>query len=106
MPYGFAPDLVTVQRGDTVRFIEDASVMHNVHFTSHPQGAKLGSATSGPYLTSLGQKYDVVIDARFPEGKYEFVCDPHAMLGMHGTLVVVKSAGATVAATSEQSSNK
>ncbi len=91
-PYGFAPSSLTAQKGDTVRFVEDAGVMHNVHFKSHPAGAKLGSATVGPYLTAKGQTYDVVIDARFTAGKYEFVCDPHEMLGMVGTLTVVSSA--------------
>lgn len=91
-PYGFEPSSVTAQNGDTVRFVEDAGVMHNVHFESHPAGAKLGAATVGPYLTTKGQTYDVVIDARFTAGKYEFVCDPHEMLGMRGTLTVVGNA--------------
>jgi plastocyanin len=41
MPDGFAPSNVTAQRGDTVRFVEDAGVIHNVHFKAHPRGAKL-----------------------------------------------------------------
>ena len=87
-PYGFEPANITAQNGDTLRFVEDAGVMHNVHFKSHPSGAKLGAAAVGPYLTAKGQTYDVAIDARFTNGKYEFVCDPHDMLGMHGTLTV------------------
>jgi plastocyanin len=88
MPFAFEPASVTAQHGDTVRFVEDAGVMHNVHFKTHPSGAKLGSITSGPYLTAKGQTYNVVIDARFTDGTYQFVCDPHDMLGMHGTLTV------------------
>lgn len=87
-PYGFEPANITAENGDTLRFVEDAGVMHNVRFKTHPSGAKLGAATVSPYLTTKGQTYDVLIDARFTQGKYEFVCDPHEMLGMHGTLTV------------------
>ena len=88
VPFGFEPAKVTVERGDTLRFIEDAGVMHNVHFKSHPDGAKLGSAVAGPYLTNKGQTYNLVIDGRFTDGKYEFVCDPHELIGMKGVLTV------------------
>jgi plastocyanin len=92
-PYAFEPAITVAQRGDTVRFIETAGVMHNVHFTKQASGAKLGNAATGPYLTTKGQTYDVVIDARFADGKYEFVCEPHEAIGMKGALVV-RSGGA------------
>ena len=88
MPYAFEPAITVAQRGDTVRFVETAGVMHDVHFTKQASGAKLGGAATGPYLTTKGQTYDLVIDARFTEGRYEFVCEPHEALGMKGTLVV------------------
>lgn len=88
MPYAFEPAITVAQRGDTLRFIEAAGVMHNVHFTNQAPGAKLGAAATGPYLTTKGQTYDLVIDARFTEGRYEFVCEPHEAIGMKGTLVV------------------
>ena len=88
MPYAFEPAITVAQLGDTVRFIEAAGVMHNVHFTKQASGAKLGGAATGPYLTTKGQTYDLVIDARFAEGRYEFVCEPHEAIGMKGTLVV------------------
>ncbi|MEO6778168.1 MAG: plastocyanin/azurin family copper-binding protein [Gemmatimonadaceae bacterium] len=88
MPYVFEPANITAERGDTLRFVDEANVPHDVHFESHPAGAKLGAATVSPYLTTTGQTYDVVIDARFTDGKYKFVCDPHEMLGMRGTLTI------------------
>jgi plastocyanin len=94
-PFAFDPANAVAQRGDTVRFIEAANTMHNVRFTKQAPGAKLGAVASGPYLTTKGQTYDVVIDKRFTDGTYEYVCDPHAAIGMKGTLVVK---GATVAA--------
>jgi plastocyanin len=88
MPYAFEPAITVAQRGDTVRFVETAGVMHDVHFTKQASGAKLGGAVTGPYLTTKGQTYDLVINARFAEGRYEFVCEPHEALGMKGTLVI------------------
>jgi plastocyanin len=94
-PYTFEPSSVNAVRGDTVRFIDEEAVPHDVHFTSHPGGTKLGSITVGPYLTNKGQTYDVVIDDRFAAGKYNFVCDPHELLGMHGVLTVGERTVAT-----------
>ena len=88
VPYAFEPANVSVQHGDTLRFMEDAGAMHNVRFKTHPAGAKLGAASVGPYLTARGQTYDLVIDARFTDGRYEIVCDPHELLGMRGVVTV------------------
>ncbi len=93
MPYAFEPAIAVAQRGDTLRFVEAAGVMHNVHFTKQAPGSKLGSAATSPYLMTKGQTYDLVIDGRFAEGTYEYVCQPHEAIGMKGTLVV-KSRGA------------
>lgn len=87
-PFAFEPANIVAQPGDTVRFVDGADMMHNVHFTRVPSGAHLGSAAVGPYLTNTGQTYAIVIDSRFAPGRYEFVCDPHATLGMRGTLTV------------------
>jgi len=92
MPYAFEPANVVAQRGDTLRFMEAAGAIHDVHFTKQARGAKLGAAVTGPYLTAKGQTYDLVIDARFAVGTYEYVCEPHEAIGMKGTLVV-KSGG-------------
>jgi plastocyanin len=92
MPYAFEPAIAVAQRGDTLRFMEGAGVMHNVHFTKQAPGAKLGRAATGPYLMTKGQTYDLVVDGRFTEGTYEYVCQPHEAIGMKGTLVV-KSRG-------------
>jgi plastocyanin len=94
MPFAFEPATVTAHHGDTLRFVQMAATMHNVHFKTEPKGAKLGSAATSQYLTSKGQAYSLVVDARFVDGTYEIVCDPHEMLGMHELLTVI--AGATL----------
>jgi plastocyanin len=86
--FAFEPSAISAQRGDTVRFLQSSSAPHNVHFEKTPKGAKLGAATTGPYLIGTGKTDDLVIDARFTDGNYEFVCDPHESVGMHGTLTV------------------
>lgn len=88
MPYAFEPAEIFAQRGDTVVFVEAAGAIHDVHFTVLARGAKLGAAATSPYFTSKGQTYQLVIDQRFAEGTYEYVCEPHEALGMKGTLVV------------------
>lgn len=87
-PYAFQPAAFTAQHGDTLRFVQGASVMHDVHFTKMPKGAKLGSAATSQYLTAKGQTYVIVVDSRFVAGTYEIVCDPHDMVGMHAFLSV------------------
>ena len=88
IPYGFEPSTFSAQHGDTIRFVQAASAMHNVHFKSAPKGARLGSAAVSNYLTTKGQSTSIVIDGRFSPGKYEIVCDPHEMIGMHAFLTV------------------
>ena len=86
--FAFEPTLIVAQHGDTVRFIQASSAPHNVHFKSTPKGAKLGTATSGPYLIAPNSTYDVVIDARFVDGTYGLICDPHESVGMRAIMTV------------------
>ncbi len=90
-PYGFEPGVISARRGDTLRFVQAGATLHNVHFISVPKGAKLGSAATSDYLTAKGQAFTVVLDSRFPDGKYEIVCDPHQAVGMHAFLTVAGS---------------
>lgn len=86
--FAFEPAAIVAQRGDTVRFVQASVAPHNVHFVKTPSGAKLGNAASGPYLIGDGKTYDLSIDSRFVDGTYQFTCDPHESVGMHGTLTI------------------
>jgi plastocyanin len=86
--YAFQPAAITAQRGDTVRFVQASGAPHDVDFKKMPKGAKITAGEAGPYLIDKGQSYNLVIDGRFVDGTYEFVCDPHEGVGMKGTLVV------------------
>jgi len=86
--FAFDPSVIAAQRGDTVRFVQASTVPHDIHFESTPKGAKLGDATTSPYLIGDTKNFDLVVDSRFVDGTYKFVCDPHESVGMTGTLTV------------------
>jgi plastocyanin len=88
MPFAFEPATFTAQFGDTLKFVQAAETMHNVHFKTMPKGAKLGSRAISPYLIAIGDSYTIVVDSKFADGTYELVCDPHDMVGMHAFLTV------------------
>ena len=54
-------------------------------------GTDLGAARMGPFLLAKGQTYEVMIDARFSVGTHDYVCTPHEMMGMKGTITVQES---------------
>jgi manganese oxidase len=86
----FDPELTEVRRGDIVRFVMDGVTPHNVQFVRNtaPADAEIGDYWMGPFLSKKGETYDVRIDERFVDGRYEFVCTPHLAMGMKGALVV------------------
>ncbi len=86
--YAFSPASVTVQPGDTIRWLQASDAPHNVQFDSWPKGAKLGGAQMGSFLSATGETYQLVIDSRFPAGKYAYECTPHGAMGMKATLTV------------------
>jgi plastocyanin len=86
--FAFEPAAIIAQHGDTVRFVQMSTAPHNVHFDKLPKGAKLGDAATGPYIIGDGKSYDLIIDSRFVDGAYPFLCDPHQSVGMRGTLTV------------------
>jgi manganese oxidase len=86
----FEPALVELRRGDTLRFVHEGMMPHNVELVRNtaPAGVDLGDNWKGPYLTKKGETYEIAIDERFADGEYEFLCAPHVALGMKGRLIV------------------
>ena len=96
----FAPRVIEARAGDTVRFINGNGGPHNVEFVADSiaapaqrlleqalPGDKIGPL-SGPLLLSAGERYEVIVPA-LPPGRYPFVCLPHMIGDMRGTLVVL-----------------
>jgi plastocyanin len=79
----FEPSSITAKQGDVIRFTLGTGV-HNIHFTEASTGAAL--PTPSDYLQVPGQVK--AFKVTLPAGQYGFQCDPHAALGMTGTLTV------------------
>lgn len=83
----FEPANVTVKKGDTVRFITDGKTVHNVSFPPADNPGKTNLPPSpGTYITAPNQSFDVVVN--MDPGTYNYQCDPHATMGMKGTITV------------------
>lgn len=82
----FKPAEVHAKRGDVVRYTLKVGV-HNVHFLADSNAGRTGyPAAPSDFLQLPGQTYDVAV--KMPAGSYYFQCDPHALLGMKGRLIV------------------
>jgi plastocyanin len=78
----FDPETAEVRPGTTVKFVWD-SAGHNVHATEVPDEAEWDVQTE---IVGPPNEYEYTFDG--PNGEYNYVCDPHASVGMEGTIVV------------------
>lgn len=75
----FEPNEITINAGDTIRFVNDALPPHNVIIEDHPELTHDGLAFAS------GESFEIT----FPEaGDYNFWCDPHKGAGMTGVIHV------------------
>ena len=83
----FKPNKIEAHPGDVIRYKLVMGV-HNVHFLPDSNTIKTGLPPASELLQLPGQTYDLVVT--MAPGHYYFQCDPHAALGMKGTLEVEK----------------
>lgn len=86
----FQPATLTVKRGDRIRWtMADGTAPHNVSF-SLAQGNPAGFTppADSPLYTQAGQNFEVPAD--WAPGTYNYVCMPHAGMGMRGTITVTE----------------
>ena len=83
----FKPNKVEAHLGDVLHFVLKSGV-HNVHFLPDSNTIKTNLPPASELLQLPDQAYDLVVN--FEPGHYYWQCDPHAMLGMKGTLEVEK----------------
>ena len=81
----FSPNDFEAHQGDVLRYTLGSGV-HNVHFLADSNRTLSSPPPASPLLQLPGQTYDILVD--FPEGRYYFQCDPHALLGMVGHIKV------------------
>jgi len=96
--YKFVPADLTVKQGDAVKFVMVSGGPHNVAFDAAtlPAGAQAQLNANIPEkVADLASKMvmnpneEITISfANVPAGKYPFVCQPHAAMGMKGTITV------------------
>ncbi|WP_420127600.1 plastocyanin/azurin family copper-binding protein [Longimicrobium sp.] len=84
----FQPKTLTVKKGDVIRWVmADGQAVHNVSFTM-AQGNPGGFTppADSPMYTQAGQSYEIKVD--MAPGTYNYVCVPHSMMGMTGSITV------------------
>ena len=81
----FEPANITVKKGDVIHFVSEGNAAHNASFPADQNPGKTNLPPPGQYLTN-GQSYDLQIS--MDPGTYNYQCDPHAAMGMKGTLTV------------------
>jgi plastocyanin len=81
----FDPARVEVNRGDILRFTL-VSGIHNASFPADRNPGKTGLPAPTELLQTAGQTKDVPVD--LAPGEYTYQCDPLAVLGMIGKVVV------------------
>ena len=75
----FEPNEITIQAGDSIRFVNDALPPHNVIVQDHPEFSHEGLAFAS------GESFEIT----FPEaGDFNFACGPHEGAGMTGVIHV------------------
>ncbi|HEX2093232.1 MAG TPA: plastocyanin/azurin family copper-binding protein [Longimicrobiaceae bacterium] len=84
----FEPAQITARKGDVIRFVNDGGAAHNANFNTPANAGKSNLPAPTPYATGAGQTVDVQVT--MDAGTYEFQCDPHAAMGMKGTLTVTQ----------------
>ena len=83
----FEPASVTISKGDTVTWTNNAGFPHNIVFDEDaiPAGANAEALSHEDYLNAPGEtatsKFDVA-------GEYSYYCEPHQGAGMQGKVIV------------------
>jgi plastocyanin len=83
----FVPDEVTVKVGESVTWIGNVGMPHNVVFDEEnvPDGANLEKINHEDMMNDEGKKYSSTFDK---PGTYQYYCEPHRGAGMNGVVNV------------------
>merc|ERR1719160_101777 len=83
----FEPSTVTINKGESVTWTNNAGFPHNIMFDEDavPGGVNADALSNEDYLNAPGEtvtrKFDV-------SGTYEYYCEPHQGAGMQGKVIV------------------
>lgn len=76
--FAFSAPVVTIARGESVRWRSSTSTFHTVTPDGH-------QAFAGRQMNGSGQTYEVRFDT---PGRYRYYCEPHRALGMTAEVIV------------------
>ncbi len=80
----FEPRHLRIETGDTVTWINQEAMIHNV--MTYPDGFPQGAAAfESPFLAKADETYSQTFEL---PGVYEYHCLPHLIMGMHGSIQV------------------
>lgn len=94
--YKFDPANITIKQGDGIKWIMVSGGPHNVAFINTPDAAKSQLSANmqnqmkeltSPMMMNPNETYTVSF-ANVPAGKYDYHCEPHAAMGMTGSVTV------------------
>jgi len=83
----FVPDEVTIKAGDSVTWLGNKGMPHNVVFDEEgvPDGTDLDAINHEDMINEEGEK----VTSKFAKpGTYAYYCEPHRGAGMNGTVIV------------------
>merc|ERR1719443_799330 len=83
----FVPDEVTIKAGESVTWVGNKGMPHNVVFDEDnvPDGTNLDSINHEDMVNDEGEK----VTSKFDKpGTYAYYCEPHRGAGMNGTVIV------------------
>jgi len=83
----FVPDEVTIKAGDSVTWLGNKGMPHNVVFDEEnvPDGTALDKINHEDMVNEEGEK----VTSKFDKpGTYAYYCEPHRGAGMNGTVIV------------------
>lgn len=92
----FDPANITVKQGDAIKFVMVSGAPHNVAFLDVPADAKAQldanmpekiAELAGKMLMNPNEEYTISFAGVKP-GSYNYVCQPHAAMGMKGVVTV------------------
>ncbi|KAL6778239.1 PCY1 [Auxenochlorella protothecoides x Auxenochlorella symbiontica] len=83
----FDPETVTISKGDSVTWQNNAGFPHNIVFDEDgvPSGVNVSSLNHEDYLNAPGQSVTSKFDVA---GEYNYYCEPHQGAGMQGKVIV------------------
>jgi plastocyanin len=94
--YKFDPANVTIKQGDGIKWVMISGGPHNVAFIDTPSAAQSQLSANmpnqmkeltSPMMMTPNETYTVSF-ANVPAGTYNYHCEPHAAMGMKGSITV------------------